>query len=116
MHIFGHASLGGVKTQSFDEWQATATCMTVGGGRGALQSTHGDYPIAALRGVKTQQANSLHGENIPEKQAMVVHGKNVQSIQTELDCRTCWWDWRRGGNGTHYSCVKLGGKRITVRD
>ena len=48
------ADLGGVKTQSIDQGQASAECMTIGGGRGAFYSTHGDYPVAVLCGVKTQ--------------------------------------------------------------
>ena len=88
------AGLGGVETKSFDVGQATARCMTTGGGRGALHFVDGDYPTAALRGIKTQQnsqssvktqiQNSEHDINNENyKNTFIIFGKNIQSIQTE---------------------------------
>ena len=68
--------------------------MSIGGGRGALLTTHGDYPIAALRGIKTQnfdegRATAEHdvqpgdfGE-LGSEVVLTILGKNVQSLQTE---------------------------------
>ena len=69
--------------------------MTSVGGRGALHAIDGDYPSAALRGVKTQQENTSQGETL----RLTILGKSVQSLQTDLreeellaELRCIQWD------------------------
>lgn len=68
-----------------------------GGGRGRYRVLPGDFPVAALRGVKTQ-SNSI-GMHAVETVLLEIIGKNVQSLQSvsregELmaELRTIRWD------------------------
>ena len=78
------AYLWGVKTWSFEGKQLT------GGGHRALFNTDGDYPVAALRGVKTQQTinegavNPKAADDFEQSESdavLTILAKNVNSLQ-----------------------------------
>jgi hypothetical protein len=84
------ARLGGVKTQSFDEGPGT------GGGRGTYRTSHGDFPVAALRGTKTQpNSYKLHagsrrdGEEYSASSQSIGNGKGIRAGLVILARQSC---------------------------
>ena len=81
------ASQGDVKTWSFEEGQANAKFVSVGGGRGALGNFDGDYPLVLARQMEkgTRQLTDRETDRISGNSiTLQIIGKNVQSLETEL--------------------------------